>query len=479
MESFADQKDFAWMSGDYSAATDNLRAFLSYAAMDEVCNIWQVSPWLRRQAQKALVGHSLDYSKERDGVNAVAQCNGQLMGSPLSFPILCIVNAALCRRAMNSDMPWSGLSTPLRDLPLKVNGDDCVFGSTAVVRQSWKEITSSAGLSPSIGKCYSARDWFQINSQNFWAPPQGDTLKYVKFVNCGYLRPFMTRGGELRSASDLGALAREFLLAAPGDPDRNLTIFLRCHRNLLSSIPAGMSWWLPEKLGGLGLPIVRDDASLVSYRQLLLAEYLLQNQRSEIARGPMDPLLSSVSRCKGKEVPRFVREVLTEGSKLTVLLPPARDPFQEEGAECPYSKQLPENFSALFWALHPAALDDLGDPDLVPDDGTRGLGLHEWFKRSFGRVWKRSLVWARQSFDRKPAPLSYFLEHEILGYKAVLPGGMTSVLRKLSDAPRDTHRDTTAMWDLFRLGILKTNDYFPKAEHPKSSDPVAASDRCS
>ncbi len=96
------------------------------------------------------------------------------MGSIVSFPILNIANAALCRlsleesdhkrrkfRLTNQAYPKSGKIAPLR-----VNGDDCLLrGHKTRLRVSWEENTAFAGLSSSIGKTYFSPIFCTINSK--------------------------------------------------------------------------------------------------------------------------------------------------------------------------------------------------------------------------------------------------------------------------------------------------------------------------
>jgi hypothetical protein len=89
-----------FVSGDFSAATDNLDPALTEYAWECICECASVedehgvlplslSPFAGL-VKKALTGHCLDYG----GPVIMDQTWGQLMGSPVSFPLLNIINAA-------------------------------------------------------------------------------------------------------------------------------------------------------------------------------------------------------------------------------------------------------------------------------------------------------------------------------------------------------------------------------------------------
>jgi len=94
----------------------------------------------------------------------VTQTNGQLMGSTLSFPILCIVNLICYWMAVEE---YTGRSVKIRELPVLVNGDDIGFRANPLLYSIWKDKIREAGFTLSLGKNYIHRDYFTINSQLF------------------------------------------------------------------------------------------------------------------------------------------------------------------------------------------------------------------------------------------------------------------------------------------------------------------------
>jgi len=251
--------DPTWLSGDYSAATDNLRKKFSTVAWNEVSRVCGFDEWARRLGSNCLVGHRITYP---DGVT-IDQENGQLMGSPLSFPILCIVNAAICKLAYTLGGEWGNSSSKLKDCPILINGDDCVMDFNLRQKFLWEGISAQAGLSPSIGKCYYSKQWLQINSENFLYQEDGFTA--CPYINFSLASEIKSRGEDIRHWTGVGAAARAFVEGfEEREAERLLSIFIRRQKPLLAKAPKAISWWLPEHLGGLGLPILGATEFIVS-----------------------------------------------------------------------------------------------------------------------------------------------------------------------------------------------------------------------
>lgn len=79
-----------WISGDYSAATDSFSIEGSKALLKGILESIDHEP-TRRWAMKEISPHLLVYPKNT-GLKPVLQKSGQLMGSLLSFPLLCLLN---------------------------------------------------------------------------------------------------------------------------------------------------------------------------------------------------------------------------------------------------------------------------------------------------------------------------------------------------------------------------------------------------
>jgi hypothetical protein len=110
------------------------------------------------QEDEALMNNQIEASLPECG----EMNNGQLMGHPCSFPILCAVNAAVCR--MSLEKVWDRRFS-LDDIPLLVNGDDCLLIGPNDLLPVWRELTSECGLIESVGKSYFSDRFAMINSR--------------------------------------------------------------------------------------------------------------------------------------------------------------------------------------------------------------------------------------------------------------------------------------------------------------------------
>jgi len=259
-----------YLSGDYSAATDNLAPWVSECIANEICDLCEVDDETRVLMLEALTRHVIQ--NPDDEKMKLKQTWGQLMGSVISFPILCIANAALCR--------WSLELAYLKKMSLKqttimVNGDDCVFRTTLEGLRLWEKITTFAGLTPSVGKFFYTREFAQINSANFYRldivdrardPVSGIwrdvVFRETSYVNLGLLLGLSRSGeqvevdtGDKPTGVGLAERCTDLLVCCP--EDLRMTVmqqFLDLHRTVLSEAFRGVPYFVPKAYGGIGLP---------------------------------------------------------------------------------------------------------------------------------------------------------------------------------------------------------------------------------
>jgi hypothetical protein len=263
-------EDEIYLSGDYSAATDNLAPWVSECIVDELTQVCALPEMISVLFKRALTEHLFEDPENRH--QPLRQTWGQLMGSVVSFPVLCIANAAFCR--------WSlELATerkcPLRTAPLLINGDDCLFRIPRDGQRIWEEICSFGGLEPSVGKFYCSRNFVQINSTNYIRREEPLDVKYdcaagtraqyfslVKYVNLGLLYGFKRSGGlasafEQSAEDGVGSRCRDLVNSSPDSlKEIVLRFFLKHHRDTLSQVR--VPYYVSESYGGLGLPPLRN-----------------------------------------------------------------------------------------------------------------------------------------------------------------------------------------------------------------------------
>jgi len=296
-------------SGDYVASTDNLDPEISQTIWTEICK--NVTVHLNKgdklksllrlpQAPKedsellftnyweagrlALTKHQLVYPllDGRDSEVKYEQKWGQLMGSPMSFPILCIANyVASC-----VGLGWDPVEMLKDGSPILVNGDDIAFQCTAEEYQGWQKAVSSVGLRPSLGKNYWSDEFLTMNSE--CRIPSADAFGVVSwsltsYINIALLWGYDKKGTNAGSSVlddlswwDVGSRARSLLRGVDHGYDRVLSEFSRVHEKILHTVPAGVSYYLPPSLGGVGLPLPKGEKAenLISISNLKFASYV-------------------------------------------------------------------------------------------------------------------------------------------------------------------------------------------------------------
>jgi len=202
---------FEWASVDYSGATDNLSWKYSGPIFERI--IHHLPREIKGICRLVLGMHELHYppgtdflackthgsvvDHECDGHDECYDCrmegdplsgmqtSGQLMGSPLSFPVLCLANIGVyLRNCQDFQVGWSDEE---RLGHVLVNGDDMIY---ACPPRSWAthiEIARRVGLEMSPGKSYLHSTYGNINSAAFHYPigRANATPERIPFLNMG------------------------------------------------------------------------------------------------------------------------------------------------------------------------------------------------------------------------------------------------------------------------------------------------------
>nr|UJQ92665.1 MAG: putative RNA-dependent RNA polymerase [Narnaviridae sp.] len=184
-----------WVSGDYSAATDGLSQEINSLCLEEAILASNLGESEAKIARAVLGNHRIQYpgtTPDKKGTvrynlpSEIQQTNGQLMGSVLSFPILCAINVAAYWLALEEH---TGRKFALGELPVLVNGDDICFKADDQFYGCWQRWIRSAGFTLSAGKNYISPDFVTLNSEGFVCRPKGRSVPFVpvNFLNTGLL----------------------------------------------------------------------------------------------------------------------------------------------------------------------------------------------------------------------------------------------------------------------------------------------------
>jgi hypothetical protein len=166
------------LSGDYESATDNLNMDVMETVVDELLKVLPSD--IHRYLIKESGIHLITYP-DSSKLGPVLQKRGQLMGSLLSFPILCVANASSYGLATKTDN--------LVDLKAAINGDDILFCDNYRRIKSWKRIASAMGLKPSIGKNFQSETWGTVNSQLCHRNGKKWKVETTGLFNCLFRKP--------------------------------------------------------------------------------------------------------------------------------------------------------------------------------------------------------------------------------------------------------------------------------------------------
>lgn len=260
------REGYSYVSGDYTAATDNLNPELSEHCAREICLHLGLEPFWWQLFTTCLTNHELHYGDGYVG----QQKWGQLMGSPVSFPVLCIINAAVTRASVElAEQRRTGSNVrkrvSLKNLPLLINGDDVAFMEKEQDLDIWSKLVTRAGLEPSVGKNYVSEHLLIINSRHFTPfKNYGDTVtwNYDPFINFGLLYPInypkgvdMVHGS--KSLKSIGSCSQDLVDGfSPLYRDRLMKEFMQNWSEHLASLESiELNYYLPKALGGLGLAI--------------------------------------------------------------------------------------------------------------------------------------------------------------------------------------------------------------------------------
>jgi len=263
-------------SGDYSAATDNLYGWVSETIVEEIGRVCQCEPDLITLAKRALTGHLFPGEKE--------QATGQLMGSIVSFPILCIANAALCRHALELA---ECMVIPLWNTRMRINGDDNLIATKSKnFNYIWERVCHVAGLDSSVGKTYWNQKFAVINS--FHADFADGRWVERRYLNLKLLRKQRQTDFEEETSTrpllEVASNWNKLIDTCPVDIMETVRKkFFYYNTETLKSFKG--SYWLPQWCGGLGMRKTEEDQELC--RQIRMCQ-MMRNKGDNPRTWPLE-----------------------------------------------------------------------------------------------------------------------------------------------------------------------------------------------
>jgi len=285
-----------WVSGDYKAATDGLNIMYTKEAFEAAL---AKAPKgyghdLLEVLRSVLYEQDLHYPSN-SGVPPVNQTNGQLMGSTLSFPILCIVNLVCYWRALEE---YLGRSVELEELPVLINGDDILFRTNDEFYQIWRKYIGNVGFILSLGKNYVHKNILTVNS-TFYRHAR-DTIKggqiYDRFELLGYLNIGLLIGQSKTGSGGSETVkplwdAHNELIDWAVDPERASRRFIHYRLDEIKEatkicVNTTANLFLPFSRGGLGFNIPNPNIlpQITSF-QRKFAAFITQKTQNSLSLG--------------------------------------------------------------------------------------------------------------------------------------------------------------------------------------------------
>jgi len=167
-----------FISGDYAGATDRIYTWATSAMVDVLCedpNLLDEERFILKNSFRELT-YKLSVCKS-DEMFAISR--GQMMGSLVGFPLLCLLNKACYD--ISCDISFGAGAGRIG----RFNGDDCCFAGDDKFFNQWVQVTGTYGLVVNEEKTGISSSWIELNS-NVYDVSQG---KMISKPVLSFLRP--------------------------------------------------------------------------------------------------------------------------------------------------------------------------------------------------------------------------------------------------------------------------------------------------
>jgi len=296
--------DEEWFSVDYSAATDKLSWKYSRKILNNL--IKGLSFDQCRLAHQVLGPHNLHYPDPNNpGVPPTCKGrmkSGQLMGSVLSFPILCLANLGVYLRVTQACQGHLSYEERLRRVI--INGDDMLYCAPRFFWEKHIAVSGAVGLKMSVGKSYVHPVYANVNSVSCQMDLRrpNSVVTRIDFLNSGlFLGQHKVQGAsddsnhhDAKGSTGFIDIIPEILRGSlPGMEKSLLKAYMNLHkdeffdesvfvcdrgryqRSWLRSVSC-RNLFLPREIGGLGIQKIPGMRYAVTRTQKMLASYLFQ-----------------------------------------------------------------------------------------------------------------------------------------------------------------------------------------------------------
>nr|UJQ92724.1 MAG: putative RNA-dependent RNA polymerase [Narnaviridae sp.]UJQ92817.1 MAG: putative RNA-dependent RNA polymerase [Narnaviridae sp.] len=381
-----------FVSGDYSAATDGLDIRVSKVVLEEILNSLQPDDVEFRDYISSILYEQVIIYPSWTKIQPVVQRNGQLMGSVLSFIVLCVANAFAYTQSLPRSQEIIRSLKLIRELAVRINGDDILFRSSDEHYRVWSNEIEKVGFVKSVGKNFRHARFMTINSVpieykpartsvDFWSTFSNwadmeevtipwDLTSVPEISLRGYLNVGLLTGqAKLTGRAALGALplsgwhAGAVLEAL--NPAQAHNWFLKYHADSILRQtrygPLHLNLFAHPLLGGLGFvvpsgvtPRYSPEQRRLAQALFLSASYTYEGQESEFS---LDSLLLLESETVGPQstLGNIRRRVVVELYPFGTPLPEGYEPFVDQSGIQPIAMVhgVPEVDPESFQGMRP------------------------------------------------------------------------------------------------------------------------------
>lgn len=169
----------SFISGDYAAASDGIYPWATAAMVDALLEDPSLTDMERRCLRDSF--ENLHWVSSTGRKHPIVR--GQMMGSLVGFPLLCLLNKACFD--ISCDIQYGAPSGGAGFRVGRFNGDDCCFSGDSEFFSLWREVTSTFGLTVNEEKTGISDRFIELNSEVYDAKLRKLVAKPV----LSFLRP--------------------------------------------------------------------------------------------------------------------------------------------------------------------------------------------------------------------------------------------------------------------------------------------------
>lgn len=317
-------KDPLYCSGDYDKATDLMKREATLACLVAVLDNLNITDTpLGYHLLRSFSETTVSYPAMGDiGAEDISATNGQPMGHPCSFPLLCIINLAMYLKTIE----WQPGPCVRKSLSgVLINGDDILFVGEEKDVDVWRFCAGEVGLMVNESKTYTSRRYAVINSR-FFDMIRGKLIPYACFsLAFGHNVKKKGESEGLEYLRDVWCKVNESPILCVKALRR---IFISTYQKLLKKLKIPEceypNLFIPKQLGGVGCKIIEGFTYKISSFQRKIATYFIRRPKERYVREKTE-----VDRVSCKEAVKLAMRLMPDPVPFLLGKDPLFGPLNE------------------------------------------------------------------------------------------------------------------------------------------------------